>query len=235
MRAVPDPVWDDVPMIGTLNEGPLHAAIKQWYAEAGDLVEYPVDGYVIDLVRNGRLIEIQTGGFAPLREKLERLTESHPVRVVVPIPRTKVIVRMADDGEVLSRRRSPKRGSFADIFSKLVSWPDMVVRDGFELDLLLTSEEEIRVHRPGRAWRRRGWVVHGRALVEVIETRRLAGAEDLSTFLPDELPEQFTTADVAEALGIPRRGAQQMLYCLRAIETVEVTGKAANALVYRRT
>ena len=51
-------------MIGTLNEGSLHAALKLWYADPGDLVEHPVDGYVIDLVRDDLLIEVQTGGFA---------------------------------------------------------------------------------------------------------------------------------------------------------------------------
>lgn len=222
-------------MIGTLNEGPLHAAVKQWYADPGDLVEHAVDGYVIDLVRDGLLIEIQTGGFTPLRDKLEQLTQNHSVRIVVPIAQTRMIVRMSDDGEVLSRRRSPKHGSYTDIFAKLVSWPAMIKREGFELDLLLAIEEEVRVHRPGRAWRRQGWVVHSRSLIEVVETRRLAGAEDLTVFLPDGLTGEFTTADVADLLGIPRRTAQQMLYCLRAIESVEIAGKAGNALVYRRT
>jgi len=42
-------------MVGTLGEKPLHAALKRWYAEDGDHVEEPVDGFVIDLVRNGLL------------------------------------------------------------------------------------------------------------------------------------------------------------------------------------
>jgi hypothetical protein len=221
-------------MIGTVNEGPLHAAIKRWYAQPGDLVEHPVDGYVIDLVRDELLIEIQTGGMAPLRGKLEVLTREHPVRVVVPIPETRVIVRMSDEGVVLSRRRSPKHGSFVDLFTGLVSWPAMLLRKGFELDLLLTVEDEVRVHRPGQAWRRQGWVVHSRSLVDIIDTKRVNTANDLASFLPDGMSGDFTTADVAGALKISRRVAQQMLYCLRHTGMVEITGKAGNALVYQR-
>ena len=66
-------------MIGTLNEGSLHAQLKAWYREPGDLVEHPVDGYVIDLVRGETLVEIQTGGLAPLKRKLDRLLDSHSV------------------------------------------------------------------------------------------------------------------------------------------------------------
>ena len=37
--------------IGLLNEKPLHASLKQWYARPGDRFEVPVDGFVIDIVR----------------------------------------------------------------------------------------------------------------------------------------------------------------------------------------
>jgi hypothetical protein len=40
------------PIIGTLMETSLHAALKEWYAQPGDRTEVPMDGYVIDLVRD---------------------------------------------------------------------------------------------------------------------------------------------------------------------------------------
>src|SRR4051812_26512979 len=70
------------PVIGTLNEGSLHAQLKAWYREPGDLVEHPVDRFVIDLVRGKTLVEIQTGGLAPLRKKLGQLLDAHAVRLV---------------------------------------------------------------------------------------------------------------------------------------------------------
>ena len=233
MRRGPRCGCNDGGMIGTLNEGSLHAALKLWYADPGDLVEHPVYGYVIDLVRDDLLIEVQTGGFAPLRDKLHDLTERHPVRVVAPLALTRTIIRVSDDGERLSSRRSPKHGSFEDIFSRLVSFPKLIECQRFELDILLTVEEEVRVHRPGQAWRRNGWVVLGRTLVDVVESKRIRSSTDLAELLPAGLPAGFSTADLAEAAGISRRVAQQMMYCLRATGIVEIAGKEGNALIYR--
>src|SRR6266508_2659233 len=60
-----------IAVIGTPNEGALHAELKDWYRRRGDRVEQLVDGFVVDLVRGELLVEIQTGSFAPLRRKLE--------------------------------------------------------------------------------------------------------------------------------------------------------------------
>jgi hypothetical protein len=60
-----------IPRIGTLNEGALHAQLKDWYRCPGDRIAQVVNGFVVDLVRGDLLVEIQTGSFAPLRRKLE--------------------------------------------------------------------------------------------------------------------------------------------------------------------
>ncbi|MCL5952680.1 MAG: hypothetical protein M1132_13345 [Chloroflexi bacterium] len=78
--------------IGIRNEKSLHAAIKQWYALPGDLLEQPVDGYIVDMVRGPLLIEIQTRNLSALRRKLHALVLHHPVRLVYPIARDKWIV-----------------------------------------------------------------------------------------------------------------------------------------------
>ena len=59
--------------IATMNEKPLHAALKRWYAEDGDRIEEPVDGFVIDIVRDKQLIEIQTRSFSSMKRKLNKL------------------------------------------------------------------------------------------------------------------------------------------------------------------
>jgi hypothetical protein len=220
-------------VIGTLNEGLLHSQLKAWYRRRGDLVEQQVDGYVIDLVRGRTLVEIQTGGFAPLRRKLERLLESHRVRLVAPVPVTRRIVRLSPDGEVLSARRSPLRGGTFDVLARLVSLPGLLAHHGFELELLLTHQEEHRRHEPGRAFRRRGWIVCGRSLVSVERSLLLRTPEDAAALLPP-MPEVFDTADLAAAAGCSRRLAQQTAYCLRAMGALEPTGRRSRAVLYRR-
>lgn len=222
------------PHVGTLREKPLHASLKKWYAEPGDDVEVPVDGFVIDLVRSQLLIEIQTRGFSGMKRKLRKLLDlGHTVRIVHPIAAEKWIVKLDDSGEEISRRRSPKRGTAADVFGELVSFPAWIDEPGLEIEIVLTHEEEIRTHQPGKAWRRKGWVVEERRLIGVVDGAAINGLEDLRGFLPVGLPVQFTTAELAEAIGRPRRIAQQMAYCLREAGVISVTDKRGNAIVYK--
>lgn len=224
------------PHIGVLREKPLHAALKEWYQQPGDLVEHPVDGYVIDLVRGDLLIEIQTSGLAGMKKKVAKLlAEGHPVRIVHPIAVDRTIVKVEDDGTILSRRLSPKHGVVSDVFTQLVSFPDLLVGTDLEVEVVLTVEDEYRTHSPGKAWRRKGWVVHERHLNEVIDSVTLATGIDLLGLLPANLPEPFTTSDLARGLQRPMRNAQQMAYCLRHAGLVEPTGKQGNAIEYRLT
>jgi hypothetical protein len=221
--------------IGTLNEQPLHAALKEWYAEPGDRLEMEVDGYLVDVVRDDLLIEIQTGGFSGIKEKLWTLTETHRLRLVYPVAHEKWIVKLGGDGRSqLSRRKSPKRGQVEDIFAELVSFPRLIARPTFSLDVLLIQEEEARIHRPGRAWRRRGWVTHERRLLQVLSRHTFETGMDLAELLPESLAAEFTTADLATALSRPRRLAQRMAYCLREADLIEVVGKKKRSLLYAR-
>jgi hypothetical protein len=222
------------PHVGTLRERPLHAQLKRWYAQPGDLVEEPVDGYVIDLVRGDVLIEIQTSGFSAMRRKLTALLGDHAVHVVHPIAVERRIVKVDGDGEVLSRRRSPKRGSPLHLFEELVSWPELVAHPHLTVEVLLVREEEIRRFDGRRGRRRRGWVVEERRLVEVVDRITVEAPADLAGFLPSTLPPEFTTADLATALGHHRYLAQKVAYCLRHAGVLEVVGKQGNALVYTR-
>ena len=224
----------ETPAIGTLNEGALHAQLKDWYRRHGDRIEQVVDGFVVDLVRGNLLVEIQTGSFAPLRRKLDLLTRQHRVRLVAPVPLVRRIIRLSDEGEILSARRSPRRGRVEDIFNLLVSIPSLLCCPRFELDVVLTREDELRAHRPGRAFRRRGWVVTGRRLVSVERCVRIGSPAEAAALLPPGLPELFDTAQLADAAGIDRRLAQQTAYCLRAMGVLYAAGKRGNAVVHAR-
>jgi len=221
--------------IGTLREGALHAQLKEWYRRPGDELEKSLSGYIVDIVRGELLIEIQTGGFAPLRRKLDLLTREHPVRVVVPVARERRIVRLSSEGEILSARRSPRHGRVEDVFSRLISIPTLLCRPQLEIEVLLTEEEELRRHQPGRAYRRHGWIVSGRSLAGVADCIRIASPEDAAALLPSALPESFDTAELAETAAITRRLAQQMTYCLRSMGMLEIAGNRRRAHLYRRT
>jgi hypothetical protein len=222
--------------IGTLNEGPLHAALKAWYMCPGDEAEVWVDGFIVDIVRGAQLIEIQTAGFATIRGKLRTLVAAHPLRLVYPVASEKWIVKLDEERQTqLSRRKSPKRGDVAEVFAELVSFPELLAHPGFSLEVLLIQEEEVRRYDASRAWRRRGSVTQERRLLQVTGRQLFEGPADVAQLLPRHLVEPFTTADLARAAGISRRAAQKMAYCLRKMGALAVDGRAGRAVLYVRS
>lgn len=219
--------------IGVLNEKPLHAALKEWYREDGDMVEVPLDGFVIDLVRDRELIEIQTRGFAAMRRKLDRLLDSHPIRVVYPVAAERRIVKLDGEGAETSRRRSPKRGIPADVCAELVSFPTLLSHPNLTVEVALTEEEEIRRPDAKKGWRRGGFVIEERRLIGVKDTYVIDSPEALIGTIPENLPVPFTTADLAAGLGRSRHLAQEVAYCLRESGAAVAVGRDRRGILYR--
>ena len=96
---VPLPLKREPPMekpnaIGELNERSLHRALKARYAVPGSVMEQAVDGFVADVMIGGRIVEIHTGPFSPLKKKLPRLLERFAVTLVYPVAQDRYIVTM---------------------------------------------------------------------------------------------------------------------------------------------
>jgi len=221
-----------VTAIGSLNEKPLHAALKEWYRRDGDLVEEPVSGFVVDLVRDGELIEIQTRGFSAIRRKMDVLLDPHSVRLVYPIAVSKWIVKRDNTGAEVSRKRSPKRGIAADLCAELVSFPSLLSHPHFTIEVAFIEEEE--VWRPDqKGWRRSGFVIEERRLVQVVETVEFNSPADLLRLLPPGLPDPFDTAELADGLGRSRHLAREVAYCLRVSGAVQTAGRDRRGVLYR--
>jgi hypothetical protein len=214
-------------------ENSLHEGVKRWYAEPGDLIEENVEGYIVDVVRGDQLIEIQTRNFSAIKKKLAKLIRHHRVRLVHPVSERKWIVRIGADGEMISRRRSPRRGRIEDVFLELVYMPDLFQEPNFSLEVLLVHSEEVLIDDGRGSWRRRGWSIHDRCLLEVLESHIFAEPRELHGLLPESLPPEFTTRQLSETLKLRRNIAQKMVYTLRHMGAIEAVGKRGRAPIYR--
>ena len=216
-------------------ETSLHRQLKQLYAGEGAQQEVVLDGYRIDVVDGSRLIEIQHGSLAAIRDKVRRLLAGHDVLVVKPIVFRKTIVSFRSAaGPIVARRLSPKRGCLLDAFEDLVYFTRVFPHPRLAIDLVPVEIEEHRYpgHGRRRRWRRRDHVVADQMLVSADKHVRLIESRDLVRLLGVELPSPFHTADLAERLGRARSTAQQIAYCLRQTGAICTVGKQRNTLIY---
>lgn len=208
----------------------MHAALKQHYANPGDRFEVAVDGMVIDLVQSdGRLVEVQTGALGAMGPKLDRLLGEHEVLIVHPIAVQTVLVRRGKPD-----RRSPRKGKLVDIFEQLVSVPTLLDHPNLTIDVPLVIEEKVKVEDPTMRRRRGGWRTVDRRLVEIVDLCRLSDPSDLDDFVPVDLPDVFTTADMATG-ALTRDEAQRIAYCMRALGRFEVVARSKAGYQYRWT
>jgi hypothetical protein len=223
--------------IGELNEQHLHRTLKVYYAQGEAQTEVEILGYIVDVVREDGLVEIQTGNFTSIKHKLAALVENYPLKLVYPISTEKWLLKYPDKEAkgTPTRRKSPKRGRPVAVFDELVRFPQLLRSPNFTLEIALIHEEEVRRRAQRRTWRNKGWQTVERRLLKVIAVQSYADPAQMARFLPDHLTGVFTSADLADNLAISRRLAGRMAYCLREMGTIEQVGKRNRFNLYERS
>lgn len=225
------------PGIGRLNEGSLHAALKDRFADPGDAFEVPFGRFVVDLVKapgtgDELLVEIQTGSFGSMGKKLDHLLGEHRLLLVHPIAvRTRLERRDADRS--IRSRRSPKRGSIYSMFDELVSIPTLLDHPNLSLEIVLFHELRKQVHDPALRRRRGGYRTVDRQIEEVVDQQRFDSVADLRRLLPSTLPDVFTTADIADQAGCSRAAAQKLAFCFQAAHLIDRIDRTRAGYRYR--
>ena len=222
-------VTDGAHNIGTQSERSLHAELKLHLSQPGDRLEVPMGGFVVDLLRGDTCIEVQTTGLASMGRKLDHLLDDYHVHVVHPIATDSWIHRRGHP-----TRRSPKHGTVHDVFAELVSVPTLLDHPNLTIEVLLVQVDVVKVADPSLRRRRGGWRTVDRRLRSIVASHGFRTVDDLARLLPDDLPARWTTRDVADGCGIPRRTAQQMAYVLRANRLAVEVGRGAGGVVFER-
>jgi hypothetical protein len=218
-----------------MNEFSLHSEIKKVYSLPGDQYEVKVGNYIVDILRENLLIEVQTKNFSALKEKLQVLTQKHKVRLVYPLTEKKWITHVTKEHLDLNTRKSPKKGKLTDLFRELVMIPNMICEENFSLEVLLIDEEEVRCDDGKGSWRRRGVSIKERKLMKVNDRILFQTKADYLKILPADLNEVFTNKELAKLAKISVRNARQITYCLRKSNVIRLVGKNGRSLTFQKT
>ena len=154
------------------------------------------------------------------------------VRLVYPIAKLKWITYVSKEGNVLNRRKSPKRGKLVDLFYELVHLSYLVKHSNFSFEVLLIEEEEVRCNDGNGSWRRRGVSIKDRKLLTVSDRVIFEDSQGFLRFLPFDIGESFTNKLLMKKLGVTISLAQKITYCLRKMNLISIIGKKRKELVF---
>lgn len=220
--------------IGTLQEKTLHAVCKYYYGPDESSHEILINGYVADLYTGTEIIEIQNGNFNKIRDKLEVFLAEYQVTLVYPIPHTKWLIWVDEEtGELSKKRKSPVTGNAYRAFSELYRIRHFLGRENLRLRFPLIDMEEYRLLNGWSKDRKKGSVRYDRIPVALFDEVVIECREDYLLFLPYDLPEIFTTADLGKAAGIPRKTAGLVLNILLGLGILERIGKQGRFYLYQ--
>lgn len=213
-----------------MQESTLHNQLKNFYTYEGGVQEAWVDGYWVDILHGEDVTEIQTGNFSAIKPKLYRLLNDRPVLLVYPIIREKWIIRQA--GDLSTRRRSPRRGRLEDLFFELVRFPQLMQDPNLTLEVVFVQVEEIRRNDGKGSWRRQGWSIADRQIIQIGERIKFRTPDDFCSLLPDGLNSTFSVRELSDQLGISLNLAGKMVYCFRHMGLLQEGGKRGKARLY---
>jgi hypothetical protein len=234
MSKDPKPRTGGTNRIGTNREWSLHRDLKFRYAGGAERTELSLGSYVCDGINEeGEIIEVQTGSFGPLKDKAPALTRQGPLRIIHPIIVHKDIELCDEEGKLLYRRKSPRRGTAWDLFKVLLYAPALPALPGLVIELALVDVLEKRIQDGKGSWRRKKVSIGDKEVAAYHDPIILAGLRDYRRFIPFGEEETFTVRTLGERAKIPLPVARKTLYVLTRLGVVRRIQKERNAWVYR--
>lgn len=220
--------------IGTLQEKTVHAVLKHFYAPDDTMHEIPIGSYVADIYNGREIIEIQNGNFYKIRAKLSAFLAEYPVTVVYPIPHYKWLIWIDEEtGELSKRRKSTVTGSAYLAFAELYRIKEYLKYENLHFRFPLLDMEEYRLLNGWSKDRKKGSCRYDRFPTALFDEVCIDRREDYLQFLPYELPEEFTSGDLAKCAKISKRTAGVVMNILTFLEITEQIGKKGRSYLYK--
>ena len=238
--------------IGTLGEKQMHAAIKRFICPDETCHEVKIDGsplcidrgdgdnknktrrFVADVMKDGIIYEIQTGSFAPLREKIKWILENTTYKIIVihPIAETKWLNYINSNGDIEKRTKSPKKGSFKDIAGEVYYFQEFIENPRFSLVLLMMEAEQYKKNSVTSSKKRPKYEKYELIPISLLSAQIFKSTQDYKIFIPDALPEKFTTKNYSILTKIRGRDAYSIVKTLTYLGLFEEAGKIGRATAY---
>ncbi len=221
--------------IGTLREKTIHSVLKYYYAPDSVYHEIKIGSYVADICVDGEIFEVQTRNFNKMRDKLDFFLKEHDVTIIYPVAHTKWLLWLdTETGALTPKRKSPKTGTIYQIIPELYKIKMFISNPRLHLIISLIDVEETRYLNGWSRDKKKGSSRMDGIPVGIYDEVRIDTFDDYTIFLPDALPETFTSKDLGKAAKISPNRAATLLNVLLETNAVSRVGKSGHSYLYQK-
>ena len=234
--------------IGTLSEKQMHAAIKLFICPDESKHEIKIQDsalyiqkedekkrkFVADVLDGSTIYEIQTGSFAPLKEKIKWILDNTAYNIVLihPMPERLYVSYIEEDGKISPRKKSNRPRKLKHIVSELYHIKEFINNPRFTLIALMIEADQYR----------RGVTTKKRVRTKKYETipsslicaHIFERGEDYKIFLPESLGGEFTVKQFSKESGILGIDAYSAVKLLCELGHICECGKIGRAKSYKK-
>ncbi len=219
--------------IGGLGEKALHLTLKYFFEENPDFHEVPVGSYFADILRDDRVIEVQTRNFCSFRKKLSAVSEKMPVTVVHPIIKSKRLFWTdPDSGEISGGRISPKHGDIYGVFRELVYIRELLQRENLSFIFPVLECDEYKILCGWDGERKKGSVRYNLVPTGLCGFYEYDTAFAFASLLPECEDEYLTVKKISAEIGHRGRVASAFVNVLMYLDILRADGKEGRAVKY---
>ena len=231
--------------IGTLAEKQMHAVIKKFICGDESKHEVKIQGshgyinnpnetknrkFVADILDGNTIFEIQTGSFRPLADKIKWILDNTTYSIVLvhPLPEILHISYINDDGKIGERKKSPASKKISAILSEIYYLREVISSDRLKIVGLMIEADSYK--KKQAVGKKRTKVRKYEMIPSSLRSAYVfSRPDDYKIFLPESLPEAFTTAQFSSATkirGIDAYSAVKVLVTLGLIDEHGYIGRA---------
>lgn len=219
--------------IGTYKEKKLHRILKLYFEENTDYHEVPYAGFIADIKRENRIIEIETSGFTGLRDKLDAYLPDCHVTLVYPIASSRTVSWIdPESGEISPKRKSPKKENVYDLLFECIYILDYLSNPNLTVVGVCMEMQEYRMLDGWSRDKKRGSHRYERIPTDLFDIITLSDKEDYEALVPVECQKDFTMPQFCKAIGKNQYTGRAIMKILIKLGIIVQKGKIGRCLSY---
>lgn len=216
--------------IGTKQERTLHQYLKYYFCNESKYHEQKCYGYIVDILKDEKIIEIQTSSFNAMRKKLETLLSIYPITIVYPIIYEKIIHNYDEDGCLINIKKSPKKEHPLKIGKELYKINYLLNNKNLSFICPILKIEEHRIPYVNR-YKQRKMTRIDQIPHELVDLVELKSKTDYQKLIPFD--NEFTALGFKKKLKLSDRESSAALIVLRTVKAIELVRKEGKKHIYK--